>query len=171
MLKIKDPKEVLLAQLGQLLYVEEELANKVLPELIEQAEDGELKQGLTLHATQTHDHVVNLRRVFELLGEEPKTKSDPALKALQREHKLLVKRLDSPKLKDLAHAEAVVKTEHLEIAAYTGLLALANPMHLAEEIPELLEKNLEQEQKALELGEQAGKQLGEQAAAVAATPS
>ncbi len=170
MFKIAEPRELLVEQLSLLLYVEEQLKDKVLPELMSEAEDGELKQGLTLHATQTHDHVVNVRRVFELLGEKPKTKTDPVLDALQKQRKRIVRRLDSPKLKDLAHAEAVVKTEHLEIGAYTSALGLAGAMNVTPEIGELLEKNLADEQKALELGVEAAEQLGEQAAALAATP-
>ena len=170
MFKIAQPRELLIEQLSLLLYVEEQLKDKVLPDLMSEAEDGELKQGLTLHATQTHDHVVNVRKIFELLDEEPKAKSDPVLDALRKQHKRIVRRLDSPKLKDLAHAEAVVKTEHLEIGAYTSALGLAGAMNVTPEIGELLEKNLADEQKALELGEQAAEQLGEQAAALAATP-
>jgi ferritin-like metal-binding protein YciE len=168
--KIEQPRELLLEQLKSLLYVEEQLSEKVIPELVEQSENSDLKQGLSLHSTQTHEHVVNVRKAFELLGEEPETKDDPALDGLRKQHEQVVKQLESPKLKDLANVDAVVKTEQLEIGAYTTLLELVRAMKLGGDLEELLQSNLDDEKQALELAEQALSQLSERAAAISATP-
>lgn len=170
MAKIEQPRELLLEQLKSLLYVEEQLSEKVIPELVEQSENSDLKQGLTLHSTQTHDHVVNIRKAFEVLGEEPEAQDDPVLDGLRKQHKKVVKQLESSKLKDLANVDAVVKTEQLEIGAYTTLLELVRAMKLDGDLEELLQSNLDDEKQALELAEQALSQLSERAAAISATP-
>src|SRR3954470_3021557 len=170
MAKIERARELLLTQLGTMLYVEEQLSNEVIPELVQQSENSDLKQGLNLHSAQTHEHVVNVRRAFELLDEEPEPQDDPALDGLRKQHKQVVKRLESPKLKDLANVDAVVKTEQLEIGAYTTLLELVRAMKLDGDLEELLQSNLDDEKQALELAEQALSQLSERAAAISAMP-
>jgi ferritin-like metal-binding protein YciE len=165
MAKIEEPRELLLEQLKSMLYVEQMLAQKIIPELFEQSENADLKQGLTLHSTQTHEHVVNVRRAFELLGEKPEVSDDPVLNGLRKQHGQLVKQLEPAKLKDLANVEAVVKTEQVEIAAYTGMLELVRAMKLDSELEELLQKNLDDEKQALGLAEQTLTKLSAAAAA------
>ena len=92
------------------------------------------------------------------------------LDGLRKRHKQVVKQLESPKLKDLANVDAVVKTEQLEIGAYTTLLELVRAMKLDGDLEELLQSNLDDEKQALELAEQALPQLSERAAAISATP-
>src|SRR4051795_7316970 len=166
MAKIEQPRELLLEQLKSLLYVEQQLTEKVIPELVEQSENSDLKQGLNLHSTQTHNHVVNIRKAFEVLGEEPEAKDDPVLDGLRKQHKKVVKKLESPKLKDLANVDAVVKTEQLEIGAYTSMLELVRAMNLGGELEQLLEKNLEEEKQALGLAEETLTKLSAEAATV-----
>jgi len=166
MAKIERARELLLTQLGTMLYVEEQLSNEVIPELVQQSENSDLKQGLNLHSAQTHEHVVNVRRAFELLDEEPEPQDDPALDGLRKQHKQVVKKLESPKLKDLANVEAVVKTEQLEIGAYTSMLELVRAMNLGGELEQLLEKNLEEEKQALGLAEETLTKLSAEAATV-----
>jgi ferritin-like metal-binding protein YciE len=165
MAKIEEPRGLLLEQLKTMLYVEQMLAQKVIPELVAQTENSELKQGLTLHSTQTHEHIVNLRHAFELLDSNPESMDDPALDGLRKQHEQLVKQLDSPKLKDLANVEAVVKTEQLEIGAYSALLELVRAMKLGTELEELLQKNLDDEEQALGLAQETLTKLSEAAAA------
>jgi ferritin-like metal-binding protein YciE len=170
MAKISQPGELLRAELAKLLYVEEELVNSVLPELKDSIENGDLKGGVTLHATQTHDHVVNLHRAFELLGDDAEPEKDPSLDGLRKSHHATLRKLEGTKLQDFAHATAVVRTEHLEIAAYGDVLALVRAMHGPHELVELLEQNLADEHAALERAKTALEQLSAEAAAVAATP-
>jgi len=158
-------------QLQKLLFVERTLANEILPQLLDSVHDGSLKQGLTLHATQTHNHVERLHRAFELLGQEPGESPDEALAGLEREHEQSVALARSPKIADFAHARAVAATEHLEIASYTSLLALVRGLRLSGEAGDLLEETLTEEKDALGRAEQALQTLGEGAAAVAARPA
>ena len=87
------------------------------------------------------------------------------LDGLRKQHEQVVGQIESQKLKDFANAEAVVKTEQLEIGAYTALLELVRAMKLGGELEGVLQKNLDDEKQALELAQQTLTKLSEQAAA------
>jgi ferritin-like metal-binding protein YciE len=57
----------------------------------------------------------------------------------------------------------VVKTEHLEIAMYEGLITKAEAMG-ADDVVALLQENLEQEQRTLELAEKQAQQVSQKLA-------
>ena len=159
MAKITEPRELLVHKLATMLYVERELAEKVLPELLEEIDSGQLKQGITAHLTQTRGHVANLEQAFTIIGEEPDTDKSSAFDGLTKDHDQLIKKLDAQPLQDIVHAGAATKTEHFEIAAYEGMINLAESLGETE-IVHLLEENLDQEREALEQVKQVGKQLG-----------
>ena len=165
MAKISHPRELVVAQLARLLYVEEQLVNSILPELKQTIDDGDLKGGVTLHLSQTHDHVVNLHKAFELLDEEPKPEKEPALEGLRESHEQTVKQVEGPKLLDVVHATAIVQTERLEISSYEAVLALVRNMHLKNDLAHLLEQNLSDERAALDLASKTLGQLTTRAAA------
>ncbi len=62
------------------------------------------------------------------------------------------------------------KTEHYEIAAYTGLVEKARAMGQTE-AAQLLQQNLQEEQQMLQQVEQISRQLTQQMAAMAGTQS
>jgi ferritin-like metal-binding protein YciE len=165
MAKISQPRELLAYKLASMLYVERELADKVLPELLEQIDSPQLLQGIQRHLVQTRGHVANLEQAFALLGEEPETEKSAAFDGLTKEHDQLVKKIDAEPLEDVVHADAAAKTEHFEIAAYEGMTTLAESIGESE-IVQLLEENLDQEREALEQVKQVSKQLSTQHVAV-----
>lgn len=153
---IERPRQVLCARLQTMLWVELTLADDVLPELLEGVRAVELRQGLERHLLETEQHAAMVRRVLDLLGEPPAPQESPALLGLKAEHDLLLADIDedAATARDLVHAHAAAQTEHLEIAAYDALRALADACG-EEEAGALLEELLEQEQHALELAERA----------------
>jgi ferritin-like metal-binding protein YciE len=130
-------------------YIERELAEKVLPELLEGIDNPQLKTGIQAHLTQTRAHVANLEQAFAILGVEPETEKSSAFDGLVKDHDQLVKKLDVQPLEDIVHAGGATKTEHFEIAAYEGMIDLARTLGEAD-IVQLLEENLEQEREALQ---------------------
>ena len=168
MAKIEKPLELLTAELRRLLYVEQQLAESVIPQLLSESNHSELKQGVTLHLQQTRGHVTNLERAFELVDAEAKAEKSPAFDGLVDEHARSAGKTKQPRLLDLVHADAVAKTEHLEIAAYETLVQLAEDMD-QNELAALLRENLEDEQKALDDVKKALADLTRQAAALAGT--
>jgi len=165
MAKISQPRELLQHKLSTMLYVERELAETVLPQLIEDIDSTQLKQGIESHLAQTRGHVANLEQAFVILGEDPDTEKSAAFDGLTKDHDQIAKKIDAQQLEDVVHAGAAAKTEHFEIAAYEGMIDLAESLGETE-IVHLLEENLDQEREALEQVKQVSKSLGLQRAGV-----
>lgn len=131
-------------RLHALLWIEERLADEVLPALSDEARAVDLQYGLERHLVETHAHARTVRLCLDLLGERPLARETPALQAL------LAERGEG----DLALAETIVKLEHYEIAAYTFVRSLANQSG-RDDVGMRLQLVLEQEEYALELAEKA----------------
>ena len=71
MAEIATPRELFLHELGDILYVERKLSDEVLPKLIGEVQDDDLRKGLESHLEETRQHVTNVEQVFDTLGEEP----------------------------------------------------------------------------------------------------
>jgi ferritin-like metal-binding protein YciE len=158
MATITEPRDLLVNELQSMLYVEQKLADQVLPELSREVDDNQLKHGFDEHLEQTRQHVANLERALELLGEKPKADKSHAIDGLVAQHDKVVKRIESDQLRDVFDAGAAAKTEHLEIAAYENMITAAEALQ-EREIVDLLKQNLEEEKEALEKVEQVSEQI------------
>lgn len=148
MATISQPRDLLVNELKGMLYVEQKLADEVLPQLAEQINEGEFKQSIRHHLEETKQHVVNIERAFELLGEEARPDKSHAIDGLVAQHDKVVKNIDSEHVRDVFNAGAAAKTEHLEISAYESMITTAGSLG-EDELVSLLEENLEQEKNAL----------------------
>lgn len=158
---IETPKQLFVHQLRTMLWVEQKLAEEVLPELYEHVHATDLKWALEKHMAETEAHARNLRRIFTLIEEPGEPEQSAALLGLKREHDQMMKMLDAEShgVVDLFHTDVIARTEHLEIAAYTGLAHLANALGVEPEVGRLLRENLGQEKHALEQAEHAQAKL------------
>ncbi len=147
-LTISNPRDLVLAQLDELLHVERRLAGAVLPELIEQVKHQALAEALREHLEQTRQHAGRLEQAFELLAAEPASSRSAAFEGLVADHDETGSQVKERALADVFHAAGAGRTEHLEIAAYTSLRALTTAQGL-DEVTALLEANLDDERKAL----------------------
>jgi ferritin-like metal-binding protein YciE len=115
------------------------------------AESRTVLESLETHMAETEQQIVNLTRVYELLGLTPKRIACDAAKGLVSEgNKLLKETQDVPELADLGIVGSCSKVEHYEIAAYRGLIASAESVGQTE-IARLLRENLQQEEKTAQL--------------------
>jgi ferritin-like metal-binding protein YciE len=153
---MSDPRELFLHELGDILYAERTLVS-TLPKLQEEASDDELRTGFEQHLEETKQHVKNIEQAFEAIGEQPKAEKCPGIEGLKKEHDELLKQA-SPSLVDSVDLGAAARTENYEIAAYEGLLAMAEAMGESD-VVSLLQQNLEQEQQALQKLQAIGKRL------------
>lgn len=160
MAQITDRRKLFLHELGDILFVEQKLANEVLPKLIREVQDRELRQGLTRHHKQTQKHVTNVERVFKQLGEAPKAEECVGFVGLKNEHDKLLGEA-SRELVDSIDTGAAARTEHYEIAAYQGLIAMARGLGNSAVVP-LLQENLSQEREALRELEKVSRRLAKQ---------
>ena len=156
--KMSEPRDLFLHELGDVLYAERTLV-KTLPKLQEEASDEELALGFEEHLDETGQHVKNVELAFEKLGEKPTAEKCPGIEGIKREHdEFLSKESPSQDVLDSFLTGAGARTEHYEIAAYEGLVTMAEAMGETE-VVELLTENLEQEKTALEKLKTIGKRL------------
>jgi ferritin-like metal-binding protein YciE len=161
MSEITSPRELLLHELGDILYVERQLADETLPKLIDEVRDDELRQALEAHLAETRDHVKNVEQVFEKLGKEPTSEKCLGFEGLRAEHDKM-REESSPELVDSIDLGAATRTESYEIAAYEGLRRMAKA--LGEDAVDLLDKNLKDEKEALRLVEKIATRVSNESA-------
>jgi ferritin-like metal-binding protein YciE len=159
---ITEPRDLFMTELQSMLYVEDKLANEVLPELADQIKQSDFKGDVRHHIEETRRHAANLERALELLGEEPKPDKSHAIDGLVAQHDKIVKHIETDQVRDVFNAGAAAKTEHLEIAAYEGMIETAEALG-EDEIVDLLEENLDDEKAALKKVEKATKELTKEA--------
>jgi ferritin-like metal-binding protein YciE len=155
MVELTTPRDLLLHELGDILYVERALAEETLPKLIDEVTDKKFKSGLESHLEETRRHVANVEKVFELLGEEPEVEECIGFEGLKAEHDQLIQE-SAPSLIDMVDVGAAARTENYEIAAYEGLRRMAKAMG-EDKAVELLDKNLKQEKETLREVERIGR--------------
>jgi ferritin-like metal-binding protein YciE len=166
MAKMTDPRELFLHELGDILYAENVLV-KALPTLAKEATDAELCQGFEAHLAETRQHVANVEEAFKALGEKAKAEKCPGIDGIKAEHdEFMTENKPTPQVCDLFLTGAGARTEHYEIAAYSGLVAMAEALG-ERDVLALLQQNLEQEQAALAKLEKAATRLLSAHAAVA----
>ena len=165
--EISTPKELFLHELGDILYVERKLAEKVLPKLIDEVTDDEFKSGLENHLEETRQHVTNVEQVFEIFGEEPHAEPCVGFEGLKKEHDELLEK-SSSSLIDHIDLGAAARTENYEIAAYEGLRRMAKAFGEDEAVT-LLDTNLKQEKEALREVEKIATRLSNEAITASAT--
>jgi ferritin-like metal-binding protein YciE len=167
MAEMKEPRDLFLHELGDVLYAERVLV-KALPKLQKEASDDELAQAFEYHLQQTKEHVANVEEAFKALGETPKAEKCPGIDGIRQEHDEFVEQ-ESPSAEvlDSFLTGAGARTEHYEIAAYDGLLIAAKSMK-EDRVAELLSENLGQEKEALKLMQTIAKRLAKESAKAAA---
>lgn len=161
--QMSDPRDLFLHELGDVLYAERVLV-KALPKLQEEASDDELRMGFEQHFEETKQHVKNVEQAFEAIGEKAKAEKCPGIEGITKEHDdFVAKESPSQDVLDAFLTGAGARAEHYEIAAYEGLVTMADAMG-EQTVVELLTKNLEQEKKALEKMQAIGKRLAKEGA-------
>ena len=163
---ISTPRELFLHELGDILFVERQLANDTLPTLISEVRDEELKSALEQHLVQTKTHVTNVEKVFALFGEQPTAEECLGFDGLKAEHEKLVEETSSS-LIDAVDLGAAARTESYEIAAYEGLRRMAKAMGETEAV-DLLDSNLKEEKEALRIVERIATRVSNESAAAVA---
>ena len=149
--EISNPRELFVHELGDILYVEQQLATKALPKLISEVEDDEFRSALEDHLTQTKQHVTNVEKVFEIMGEDAEAEVCLGFEGLTKEHAKMVEE-SSSELIDMVDLGAAARTENYEIAAYETLRRMAKALG-EEDAVALLDENLKQEKDALNIVE------------------
>jgi len=142
-------------------------AEQIIVRMLEQAQglvqNQQLKDGLRAHADQSRQQAQRLEQIFQQLGEQPHPVTCHSAQGLHQELQDALQAQPSPDVVEGLVVAGACKTEHLEIAAYTGLLEKANAMGQTQ-AAQLLEQSLREEQQMLQQVEQISQQLTQQMA-------
>jgi ferritin-like metal-binding protein YciE len=123
--KLSNDRDLLLAQLSELLWVERRLAFDVLKDVIDAVHDSELRGLFETHLEETREHVRRVEQAFRDLGVEPSSALSPGFGGLVEQHDTVAKKVVSPELEDRWHAAAGIAAEHFELALYSTIEAAA----------------------------------------------
>ena len=128
----------------------------------------ELRAGFTEHLEQTRGQVDRIERSFASLGEKASAEQCPGIEGIIEEHDEFMKENDpSAEICDLFLTGAGARTEHYEIAAYSGLIVMARALG-EREVVDLLSESLREEKGALKSLEGASRRLARERAKAAA---
>ena len=132
--------------LSDIYYAESQIV-KALPDMIEKAGDGSLKQGLQTHLAETRNQIKRLEQVFKLHGVEAVGIDCPAIDGLIEETNDIAGEVEHQDVLDCALVAAAQAVEHYEIARYGTLVAWAKQLG-RNDCASLLQQNLDEEKAA-----------------------
>jgi ferritin-like metal-binding protein YciE len=157
------PQELFEHELKDVYYAEKAL-ERMLPTLAQEANNPELTRAFQKHLQETREQIQNLDKVFREIGKPPQGESCPGIDGIKAEHdKFMREESATTDIRDVFLTGAAARTEHYEIAAYTGLISKARTLGEKKAV-ELLDKNLRQEKEALKTVESISKRLLREAA-------
>ena len=143
---IETMDDLFLHTLQDIYYAENRIV-KSLPEMIETANDAQLKQGLEKHLGETKGHVKRLEQVFQMLGQKPKSVDCPAIDGIIEEAEDVTGEVDDKNVLDAAIIAAGQAVEHYEITRYGSLIAWAKQLG-RNDAARVLEQTLAEEKAA-----------------------
>jgi ferritin-like metal-binding protein YciE len=111
------------------LYDAEKQLVKALPKIAKAASSEELSQAVTEHLEETKGHVARLEEVFQLIGENAKSKPCKGMRGLIEEGGEVINEEDEEPVRDLALIAAAQKVEHYEISAYGTARTVAEQLN------------------------------------------
>jgi ferritin-like metal-binding protein YciE len=132
-------RETFLEELGEIYDAEKQLL-KALPKMAQAAEHEDLRRAFEEHFEQTEGQLERLEQVFEVIGEEPKTKSCKVVEMILKQADDLIKNHRG----DAVLICAAQKVEHYEIASYGSLNSWGRLLG-EEDAADLLEETLDEE--------------------------
>ncbi|MDQ2878368.1 MAG: ferritin-like domain-containing protein [Pseudomonadota bacterium] len=120
-------EDLFLHQLQDVYYAEKQIT-KALPTMIEKATAPALKQGFQTHLSETEGQIVRLERVFDMIGEQPKGATCPAIDGIIKEANEVAGEIADKAVLDAALIASAQAVEHYEITRYGTLIAWAKTL-------------------------------------------
>jgi len=143
---IKTMDDLFLHTLRDVYYAENKIV-KSLPEMIELAQDPQLKRGLQTHLGETQGHVKRLEDVFKMVGAKASSVNCPAIDGIIEEAEEVTGETGDKDVLDAAIIAAAQAVEHYEITRYGSLIAWANRLG-RKDVAQILTKTLDEEKAA-----------------------
>jgi ferritin-like metal-binding protein YciE len=140
---IKNMDDLFVHTLRDIYYAEKQIV-KSLPEMIEKANNPQLKQGFQTHLRESENHVKRLDQVFGLLGKQAQGVDCPAIDGIIEEAEDVAGEVQDKTVLDAALIAAAQAVEHYEMTRYGTLIAWAKQMGRTDAAA-LLNQTLEEE--------------------------
>ena len=96
--------------------------------MIEAANSPELRSALEQHLQETKNQVSRLKRVFSIVGAQPKAEYNDIFDEMASATKDLIDDIKTPRLRDAALIVSGNKVEHYEMAMYGSLISFAEQL-------------------------------------------
>jgi ferritin-like metal-binding protein YciE len=126
------------------IYFAEKKILAALPKMAKAAQSSDLRAAFEKHEAETEEQVERLEQVFELLEEQPRGKTCPAIVGIIEEGQEIMKDYKGTAALDAGLLSAAQSVEHYEIARYGTLKTWAGELGLARAV-ELLDETLSEE--------------------------
>ena len=145
MAKMTDPKDLLVHELGDLLYAERRFLTST-KNLWREANDPKLKDRIEQHIGETEKQIERLQQAFDAIGVKAKGEKCEAAIGLREEHdSFKSEEKPSKELLEAFDLGSGLRVEHYEIAAYRSAIAIAETLGETE-CAEILKESLAEEE-------------------------
>ncbi|MFB3815152.1 MAG: ferritin-like domain-containing protein [Terriglobales bacterium] len=149
--------ELFIHELNDMLDAEQQIVN-ALQQLENESERPDLQKAFSQHRGQTEKQIERLHQCFEEIDEQPKEQECLGIRGIIGEKQKLEEEDPSDEIKEIFSIGASTKVEHYEIAAYNGLIDMAQKMGHKQSV-RLLQQNLREEEQMLKKCESLLKKL------------
>jgi ferritin-like metal-binding protein YciE len=168
-MSMQSPQDLFVHELSSILDAEQQIA-QMLEQTQGMVQNEQLREGMRMHAEQSRQQAERVQQVLQQLGEQPHPIQCHTVQGLQQELDEVMASQPSPQVLEGFVVGGAMKTEHLEIASYTGLVEKARAMGQTE-VAQLLEQNLQEERQMLQQVEEIATRLTQQMASMAGIQS
>ena len=159
---LKTLRELYTVQLQKALDMEQQIAEKGLPTMIEKATNTQLADAFRTHLEETKEHVSRLERILDENTGESSTTTCKVASALISEASSDISDADDTGIRDVVLIAAGNQVEHHEIAVYGTLRTWAEILG-EDEHAAILEKTLQEEKNADQLLTELSEQINGEA--------
>jgi ferritin-like metal-binding protein YciE len=126
------------------IYFAEKKILAALPKMAKAAQSPDLRAAFEKHEGETEEQVERLEQIFELLDEEPRGKTCPAIMGIIEEGQEIIKEYRGTPALDAGLLSAAQSVEHYEISRYGTLRTWAGELGLDKAV-RLLDETLGEE--------------------------
>src|ERR1700691_5280812 len=140
---IKSMNDLFVHTLRDIYYAEKQIV-KALPDMVEKANDPQLKQGFQTHLRETEMHVKRLEQVFQKLDIKAQGVDCPAIDGILKEANEVAGEVEKKSVLDAALIAAAQAVEHYEMARYGTLISWAKQLGHGNVVT-LLQQTLDEE--------------------------
>ena len=128
------------------LFTAEQQALQAFPQLMQAAQNPQLRTALQQHEQETRGQVQRLEQIFQQLGQQPQQSANPVMDSLVQHGQQMMQAGGDPTVMEAALICNAQKMEHLEIAGYGTAVTFAKLLG-NQQAADLLTQTLDEEKR------------------------